>query len=302
MGGLLGRALKNTVNRAVGNAVTGAVSNAVERKITDAVANPLNKAVNQAADTIAPTQPQQPYQQPNAQQNAQAQASAAQLGGIFASLSGAAQSFAGEAAKNMKICPGCENPCGAEMKFCNQCGTPLPEMTVAQGAVCQDCGMQNGLGTRFCAGCGTKLPGALAEEAASQARNEAALSRWEALLPQYPRWNQGGSDISIEECGIENGWPAYGLHISGQNMPAALAQYCQLLKANGFVTAGEYPTEGSLYKRVNGMVYNFSSENAFDGGMDNMSVYFCVREPHGGFDYKKPEPKPKTSWKDVLGI
>ena len=302
MGGLLGNSIKRGVNRAVGNAV----GNAVERKITQGV----NQAVNQAADKIVPQQPvpQQQYQpqyQPNpyaAQQAAQAQASGAQLGGFFASFAGAAQSYANEAAKNMKICPGCGAPCGAEMKFCNQCGAPLPEMTAAQGAVCQSCGMQNGAGMKFCSGCGAKLPGAAAEEAAAQSRNEAALAGWDTLLPQYPKWAFGGNEVAIEEYPPEGGYPCYGLHVSGPGLPAALAQYTQLLRQSCFIPAGEYPSEQNLFKRINGVVYCFSSENAFAAGADHMSLYFCVREPYGGFDYRKPEPKPKTGWKDMLGI
>jgi len=259
----------------------------------------INQAVNQAADKLVP---QRQDQLDPAQQAAQAQASAAQLGGIFASFAGAAQGFANEAAKNMKVCPGCGAPCGAEMKFCNQCGAPLPEMTVAQSAVCQNCGLQNGVGMKFCSGCGAKLPGAQAEEAAALARAEAALAKWDTLLPQYPKWDQGGNEISIEEYGVENGCPAYGLHVSGPGLPAALARYTQLLRQNGFIPAGQYPSEQNLFKRVDGVVYSCSSENAFDGGTDHMSLYFSVREPYGGFDYRKPEPKPKQSWKDMLGI
>ena len=294
--GMLDRAIKRGVSNAVSNAVGNAVNNAVERKVADTVSRPLNEAANQAA--------QQQYQQNQyaQQQNAQAQASAAQLGGIFASFAGAAQNFANEAAKNMKVCPGCGQPCGAELKFCNQCGAKLPEMTAAQGAVCQGCGQQNDVGTKFCSGCGAKLPGAAAEEAAAQARNAAVLIKWDALLSQYPRWNQGGQNIELEEYGHENGYPAYGLHVSGPGLPAALNQYTLLLKQNGFVTAGQYPSEQNLFKRVGGVVYSFSSENAFDGGIDHMSAYFCVREPYGGFDYKKPEPQQKKGWKDMLGL
>jgi len=301
---LLNNAVKRGVNRAVGNAV----GNAVERKVTQGV----NQAVTQAADRVAPQPQYQPQYQQNqyaAQQNAQthsqnayAQASAAQLGGIFASFAGAAQNFANEAAKNMKICPACGTGCGAEMNFCNQCGGPLPEMTAAQGAVCQGCGTQNGVGTKFCSGCGMKLPGAAAEEAAGQAKNEAVLARWDALLPQYPRWNQGGQSIGLEEYGYENGYPAFGLHVSGMGLPAALNQYTLLLKQNGFAAAGQYPSDQNLFKRVGSAVYSFSSENAFDGGIDHMSVYFSVREPYGGFDYKKPEPQKPKGWKDMLGI
>jgi len=300
MGGILGNSIKRGVNRGVNRAVGNAVGNAVERKITQGV----NQAVNQAADTIVPPQPVPQYQ-PNpyaAQQAAQARTEAAQLGGMFASFAGAAQSYANEAAKNSKVCPACNTLCGAEMKFCSQCGGPLPEMTAAQGAVCQSCGMQNGVGMKFCSGCGAKLPAAQAEEAAAQARNEAQLAKWDALLPQYPKWNQGGGEITLEECGVENGYPAYALYVRGPGLAAALAQYTQLLRQNCFILAGQYPSEQNLYKRVNGVVYSFSSENCFDGGMDNMSLYFCVREPYGGFDYRAPAPQQKKSWKDMLGI
>jgi len=288
MGGILGNSIRRGVNRGVNRAV----GNAVERTIT--------QGINQAADKVVPQQPVPQYQpqqqyQPTPQQ-------AAQLGGMFAGFAGAAQGFANEAAKNMKICPSCNSGCGAEMKFCNQCGSPLPEMTAAQGAVCQSCGMQNGVGTKFCSGCGAKLPGVQAEEAAAQSRNEAVLARWDALLPQYPKWAFGGNEITIEEYPPENGFPAYGLHVSGPGLPAALAQYTQLLRQSCFIMAGQYPTEQSLYKRINGVVYSFSSENCFDGGMDHMNLYFSVREPYGGFDYRAPAPKPKTNWKDMLGI
>lgn len=293
--GMLDRAIKKGVSRAVGNAVGGAVSNAignaVQRKVSDTVAQPLSEA---AAQLSPPPEPQQ---------SQQAQASAAQLGGIFAGFAGAAQTYANEAAKNLKLCPGCGEASGAEQAFCPHCGAKLPEQTAAEAARCQGCGRQNDAGTKFCAGCGTKLPAALAEEAAAQARNEATLAKWETLLPQYPRWCFGGQDMQLEEYGLENGYPAYGLHMCGTGLPAALAQYVQLLKQNGFIQAGQYPSDSQLFRRVEGVVYCFSSENAFDGGADHMSLYFSVREPYGGFDYVRPEPRQKPKgWKDLLGL
>ncbi|MCL2107379.1 MAG: zinc ribbon domain-containing protein [Oscillospiraceae bacterium] len=292
---MLERAVKKGLSKAVGNAVgqaaSNALGNAVQRKVGDAVAQPLNDAANQLSPPPDPVQTQQ------------AQTSAAQLGGIFAGFAGAAQSYANEAAKNMKICSSCGEAAGADQTFCPHCGARLPEMTAAQGAVCQGCGQQNDVGTKFCAGCGAKLPAALAGEEAARAKNEAELSKWESLLPQYPIWVLGGDEIQIEEYGLENGCPAYGLHISGAGLPGLLAQYSQILKQNGFVTAGQYPMESMLYKRVDGVVYCFSSDNAFDGGTDHMSLYFSVREPSGGFDYVKPEPRQKPKgWKDLLGL
>ena len=42
---------------------------------------------------------------------------------------------------------------------------------------------------------------------------------------------------------------------------------------------------------MNGIVYNFDSEEPFAGGSDGIGVGFGVREPSSGFDYVKPEPK-----------
>jgi hypothetical protein len=203
----------------------------------------------------------------------------------------------------VKFCTACGAASGSAQSFCPSCGVKLPETTVAQGALCQSCGRQNSVGTKFCAGCGAKLPGAIAEEQAAQAKNDAVLAEWNAKLPQYPQWTLGGQEIQIEEYGYENGCPAYGLHVSGSGLPGLLNQYIQLVRQAGFVPAGQYPSQTTLYKRVDGVVYCFSSENAFDGGTDHMSLYFSVREPHGGFDYVKPEPRQKPKgWKDLLGL
>lgn len=290
--GMLDRAVRRGINNAVGNAVNHAVGNAVGNAVQRTVAQPLNHAANQISPPPNPMQMQQ-------MQQAQA-AQAAQLGGIFGSFASAAQNYANAAAVNMKLCAACGNAAGADQSFCPACGARLPETTAAQGAVCQGCGKQNDVGTKFCGGCGAMLPAA-AGEAAARAKNEAALAGWDALLPQYPKWTLGGQDIQIEECGLENGYPAYALHVSGMGLPGLLAQYNQILRQNGFGPAGQYPSEQQLFKRAGGLVYNFSSENCFDAGADHMAVYFCVREPYGGFDYVKPDQKPK-GWKGMLGL
>ncbi len=299
--GMLDRAIKRGVNRAVGNALGNAVSNALgnaaERKIEEAVAAPLNQAANQAVPSSAPYQPQQ------TQATAQTQAAAAQLGGLFAGFTGAAQSYANEAAKNMKVCPGCGEPAGADLKFCPNCGTALPANTAAQEAVCQGCGKQNNVGTKFCSDCGMKLPAAFAEENAARAKSEVALAKWETLLPQYPKWTLGGQDISLEEGERdEYGRPCYEFRVSGNGLPGLLAQYCQMLRQNGFAPAGEYPSESQLFKRINGVGYCFGCDDAFGAGINHMSVSFAVREPYGGFDYVKPEPQKPKGWKDLLGL
>ncbi len=36
------------------------------------------------------------------------------------------------------------------------------------------------------------------------------------------------------------------------------------------------------------------------GVSDTACIGFCIREPYGGFDYVKPEPKKKTSFMDLF--
>jgi len=293
---LLDKALKQgkqSLNKAVSNAVT----NTVEKKVTNAVTAKVNDAVEKAADAIVPTpEPKAP----SAEQQQRLSEASAQLGGLFAGLTGAAQSFATEAAKNMKICPACGEAAGADTQFCPQCGARLPEQTAAQGSVCTGCGKQNVIGTKFCADCGTKLPSAVAEEEAAKAKSEAALARWDDLLPQYPKWNQGGHDLILETGGEgENGRPYY-MFCAGGAGEREIAGYSALLKQNGFKTAGQYPSEGQLYKKVDGLVYNFDSERAFDGGSDGVCLYFTVGEPSGGYDYVKPEPQKPPSLRDLF--
>ena len=295
--GLLDRAIKQGVNRAVNKAV----SNTVERKVDEAA----TAAVNKAADAIVPTKPapqQAQYQaQPTASQQ-EAYAAGAQLGGFFGGFAGAAQTMANTAAANMKICPACNAPAGADVKFCPECGAGLPEQTVAQGSVCTNCGKQNNIGIKFCADCGTKLPAAIAEERAAQQRDAATLAKWEELLSQYPKWNQGGRNINLETQGMgDNGYPYYSLYVDGVGVPQ-ITGYSQLLKQHGFRPAGEYPSEQQLFKRIDGVVYSFDAEHAFEGGSDTVCLYFTAREPHGGFDYVKPEPKKPTTLRGLFKI
>ena len=200
----------------------------------------------------------------------------------------------------MKVCPNCNKPTKADKKFCPDCGTKLPEQTVAQGAVCPSCGKQNAIGTKFCQDCGTKLPAAIAEEQAQADRNAAVMAEWDEKLPQYPKWSCGGQLLNIE-CYDEN---AYGISVEFKNNPQAaqraVEQYRQILLANGFRQAGQYPSIEQLFKRIDGVVYNVDTEHCFDGDADTACIGFCIREPYGGFDYVKPEPKKKTSFMDLF--
>lgn len=69
----------------------------------------------------------------------------------------AAQQYADEVGKSIKICPSCGEGATADKKFCQKCGTALPEQSVTESAVCGKCGTQNHVGSKFCQSCGEKL-------------------------------------------------------------------------------------------------------------------------------------------------
>ncbi len=211
------------------------------------------------------------------------------------------EGYATQAAKNMKICPACEAPAGADQKFCPHCGARLPELTVAQGAVCPACGKQNTVGTKFCSDCGAKLPAALQEEQEAIARGEEVLSRWEEALAAYPLWNCGGIPADIE-C-IDPGSYIFTVDFRGDSAAARLAvkNYLALARSHGFHPAGKYPSQENLYNKVGGICYYLETEHAFDGDSDCPTIGFAIREPEGGYDYAKPEPKKKVSFMDLFG-
>lgn len=282
----LKRAIREGISRGIGDAVSNAVKQAVEPKATQWA----NKTAQQL-DQMSQTHTEEVKQ------------SFSGLDGAFANLQRAAENYATEISKNVKTCPECGEPASAEKKFCPNCGAKLPETTLAQGAMCPSCGKQNTIGTKFCDTCGEKLPAAIAEEAAIQQKMEEALTKWDTLLPMFPKWNCGGTGICIEQHDPEQ-CSGYFASVNvdfprGSSGSPALDQYWNLLKAEGFRTAGRYPDPTHLYKMVNGTCYLASSEHAFDGGMDNLNLEFAIREPEGGFDYVKPEPKPQVTFQDL---
>ncbi len=272
----------------------GFLERAIRRGVSDAVGKAIGKAIEPTATNLAN---KAANAIDNATQNAEQQVQRSSgLEGAMANLERSMQGYATEAAKNMKICPSCGKPNGADKKFCADCGTQLPEQTLAQGAVCTACGKQNSLGTKFCQDCGTKLPAAIMEEQAQADRNAAAMAEWDAQLPQYPKWSCGGDQIYINDY-HENG---YGVSVVFKNNPQAayraVEEYRQILLANGFRQAGQYPSIEQLFKRIDGVVYNVDTEHCFEGDPDCATIGFCVREPYGGFDYVKPEQKKKKSF------
>ncbi len=271
----------------------GFLERAIRKGVSDAVGKAIGKAIEPAATNLA-NKAADAIDQAAHNTEQQVQRSSG-LEGAMSNLERSVQGYATEAAKNMKICPKCNKPTTADKKFCPDCGTSLPEQTVAQGSVCPNCSKQNAIGTKFCQDCGTKLPAAIQEEQAQADRNAAVMAEWDAKLPQYPKWTCGGDNIYINDYD-ENG---YGISVVFKNNPnaarRAVEQYRQILLANGFCQAGQYPSIEQLFKKIDGVVYNVDTEHCFEGDPDTACIGFCIREPYGGFDYVKPEPKKKKS-------
>ena len=274
--------LERAIRRGVSDAVGKAIGKAIEPTMTD-LTNKAANAIDQAA-----------------QNTEQQVARSSGLEGAMANLERSVQGYATEAAKNMKVCPNCNKPTTADKKFCPDCGTQLPEQTVAQGAVCTSCGKQNAIGTKFCQDCGTKLPAAIAEEQAQADRNAAVMAEWDQYLSHYPKWTCGGSEFNIEL--YDHGCVGFTAFFKGNVNAAhrAVDEYRQILLQNGFRQAGEYPCIEQLYKMENGVCYHVDTGMCFEAHSDSPSIAFDISEPRGGFNYVKPEPKKKTSFLDLF--
>ncbi len=283
MSNFLKKAIRNGISKGIGDAVSKAVREVVEPKATE-LTNKATQYFDQAAGNAAQ----------------EAKQSTSGLESAFANLERATQSYATQMSKNMKICPDCGQPTTAEKTFCPSCGAKLPAQTVAEGAVCSACGKQNSIGTRFCEDCGTKLPAAIQEEQAQLAKDEAELAQWDVLLPQYPKWTCGGSKFNLEE--YDPGIYSFSAGFNGDTVAArqAVDQYRQILQQNGFRQAGQYPDICHLYKKIDDKCYHVDMEHCFDGDPDRACLGFDIREPYGGFDYVKPEPKKQVSLKDLF--
>ena len=285
MSSLLERAIRRGVSNAVGNAVGKAVQQAVEPKATEFA----NKAAGQIDAAT----------QHAAQQGEKTVRQASGLEEALSNLQRSVESYATEVAKNMKVCPNCQKTTSADKKFCPDCGARLPEGSVAQGAVCPSCGKQNVIGTKFCQDCGTKLPVAVQEEQMHADDHASVMSKWDKQLPQYPKWNCGGSHFEIE---VYDGFTTFSVNFDGNTFRAkqAVEQYRQLLLEGGFREAGENPTIEHLYKMIDGVCYHADTEHCFEGDNDTATIYFNTGEPQGGF-YYKPDKK-SFGLKGLFGI
>lgn len=273
--------LERSIRRGVSDAVGKAIGKAIEPTVTD-LTNKAANAIDQAAK--------------NTEQQV---ARSSGLEGAMANLERSVQGYSTEAAKNMKVCPNCNKPTTADKKFCPGCGTQLPEQTVAQGAVCPSCGKQNVIGTKFCQDCGTKLPVAVQEEQMHADDHASVMSKWDKQLPQYPKWNCGGSHFEIE---VYDGFTTFSVNFDGNTFRAkqAVEQHHQLLLEGGFREAGENPTIEHLYKMIDGVCYHADTEHCFEGDNDTATIYFNTGEPQGGF-YYKPDKK-SFGLKGLFGI
>ena len=285
MSSLLERAIRRGVSNAVGNAVGKAVQQAVEPKATE-FANKVAGQIDAATQHAA-------------QQGEKTVRQASGLEDALSNLQRSVESYATEAAKNMKVCPNCQKTTSVDKKFCPECGTQLPEQTVVQGAVCPSCGKQNVIGTKFCQDCGTKLPVAVQEEQMHADDHASVMSKWDKQLPQYPKWNCGGSHFEIE---VYDGFTTFSVNFDGNTFRAkqAVEQYRQLLLEGGFREAGENPTIEHLYKMIDGVCYHADTEHCFEGDNDTATIYFNTGEPQGGF-YYKPDKK-SFGLKGLFGI
>ena len=136
----LKRMIKDGIREGVSNAIGDAVKGAVEPAAT----NLANKAAAKIEDVAEKDNAEA------AEKQAETKSAFSGLEGAFANLEKAAQSYATEISKNMKVCPECNTPTDAAKKFCPECGAKLPEETVADSSVCKECGTQNTPGTKFC--------------------------------------------------------------------------------------------------------------------------------------------------------
>lgn len=297
--GILKNALKNGISKGVSSALNSVIQKTIEPKATELV----NKAADKIEDAFIGSE-QQNNQSAQTTATEQTTQTASRFGGLasaFAGFEQMAKSYATEMTKNLKVCPNCGQPAAADTKFCQSCGTKLPEQTVAQGAVCTNCGKQNDVGTKFCAACGTKLPAAVAEEQAAAAKDAAVMAEWDEKLSQYPKWSCGGKEFGIES--YNPGQYIFSASFDGGNQVAraAVEQYRSIVLQSGFRQAGQYPSNDHLYQMVGGACFHVDLEHCFEGDADRADIGFSVGEPVGGFNYVKPEPK-KSSWKDLFGL
>ena len=267
----VGEGIGKGIQSAVGKAVEGAVRPAADR-LAGRAADQLNQTTNDINQSMQEARAAQGEAAAALHESAQVMGESkaaagdgfASLGAVLGGFASSMQDAAGQVAQNMKECPQCGEIAPAENKFCPKCGAPLPEHTLAEGFLCPKCGKQNAPGTTFCGACGELLPAAAEERAAQQAK-------WDALLPQYPRWTLRGTP-EVDADDELNGHPLIRVHIAGARH-AELTQYVAALQAAGFVPYDDSSSD-IYYKVIDGLCRAFDKTDADHG--DSLSLRFFV--------------------------
>ncbi len=258
--------LFDKITRGITRGIGNAIGNAAQRKTEEV----LTPKINNMADKIAPA----PQGAAPSEQGGQGLEQAVNR------LSQATNAYATRVAQNVKVCPKCNQPTDASKQYCPQCGTHLPQATLAQSAVCTACGEQNDLTGKFCAKCGAKLPIAEQAEREQKQQDEQVLAQWQEKLSQYPVWRSGGNQFDISL--YDEGYIVFGAGFDGDPNAAhtAVVNYRNALKQNGFAPNGSYPSDEHLYKQIGEKWYHVDTEHCFDGDADRASVGFDNREPY----------------------
>lgn len=295
--------LKNIVTKAVSDGISKGVGNAIGKAVEQAVRPAADKMAAKGAEALnnAAEEMNKGLEETKAAaaeaRTATARAAAdsreavEQMGGfagLEAALSGwaaSAEKYAARAAANIKICPSCGEGTTADKTFCPHCGAKLPETTLGQDYTCTKCGAANTPGTKFCASCGALLPGAEAEVREQQAKDEAVLADFHAMLPQYPEWTCGGREFEFAERGTRNGGPEFYLTFQGtqKELDAYLAKLTE---------AGFNKKDQEYWKTVDGVCRTALAEMGDAGPF----VLFYVS------NLDKPAPKPADPVADLKGM
>lgn len=243
----------------------GFLERAIRRGVSDAVGKAIGKAIEPTVTDLTNKAANAINQA--AQNTEQQVARSSGLEGTMANLERSVQGYSTEAAKNMKVCPNCNKPTTADKKFCPECGTQLPVVVQEEQMHADD--------------------------------HASIMSKWDKQLPQYPKWNCGGSHFEIE---VYDGFTTFSVNFDGNTFRAkqAVEQHHQLLLEGGFREAGENPTIEHLYKMIDGVCYHADTEHCFEGDNDTATIYFNTGEPQGGF-YYKPDKK-SFGLKGLFGI
>lgn len=283
---LFDKLIKDTVGKAVKDAAREGARQAVQPMVNEAAnaaANAAAQGINNATSEIRQSANEAAQSMNRANEEAKKVPKE-----DWEKAMGFLEGMATNASKNMKVCPNCGESAKADVKFCPSCGAKLPEKTVYEMATCPACGHQNSIGTSFCAECGAKLPSKIAEEEAAKAHDEAELNKWDDILPQYPKWCFGGSDIQLEDRRGEGDDTLAILSVGSTNR-MELDRYFVLLNKNGFIRPAGWSSDEVVFKVIDGNAYCVGQTDAFRDP-DCFSIYFFIdnsRLP------RKEEPKKK---------